>query len=46
MNKICEMNVNDFFKLSSGHIAFVREVIPNRDKFIADSKADLYINVR
>ena len=39
----CEMLVNDFFKLSVGHIAFVGKIVPDMDKFIPTSKADLYI---
>ncbi len=37
------MLVNEFFKLSAGHIAFVGQIEPNLDRFIRASKADLYI---
>mgnify|MGYP003402677608 FL=1 len=39
----CEMFVSEFFKLSVGHIALVGTIIPDVDKFIPNSKADLYI---
>jgi hypothetical protein len=38
-----EMFVSKFFKLYSGHIALVGKIVPDIDKFISDSKADLYI---
>lgn len=38
-----EMLVNEFFKLSAGHIALVGKIVPDLDKFISTSKADLYI---
>jgi hypothetical protein len=43
MNIICEMRVDDFFNLSTGHIALVGKIIPNIEKFITKSKADLYV---
>lgn len=38
----CEMFVSEFFKLSVGHIALVGRIIPDIDKYIPNSKADLY----
>lgn len=43
MMVLCEMFVSEFFKLSVGHIALVGTIIPDIDKFIPNSKADLYI---
>jgi hypothetical protein len=40
---ICEMLVNEFFKLSSRRIALMGKIVPDFDKFIPTSKADLYI---
>ena len=42
MNIICEMFVTDFFKLSSGHIALTGNIIPNIEKFVPKSRADVY----
>jgi hypothetical protein len=39
----CEMFVSEFFKLSVGHIALVGTIIPDIDKFIPNTRADLYI---
>lgn len=44
MNIISEMYVNDFFKLSTGHIVLVGKIVPDIEKFIGESKADLCIN--
>ncbi len=44
MNILCEMEVFEFFKLSSGDIALAGEMKPNSNKFIFESKADLYID--
>jgi hypothetical protein len=37
------MLVKEFFKLSAGHIAFVGKIVPDFDKLISTTKADLYI---
>lgn len=39
----CEMLVSEFFKLSVEHIALVGTIIPDIDKFIPNTRADLYI---
>lgn len=44
MNKICEMIVTDYFKLSSGHIAFIGIFDPDLDFSLNECKAQLYIN--
>ncbi|MBV9576620.1 MAG: hypothetical protein JO149_08350 [Gammaproteobacteria bacterium] len=38
-----EMLVNEFFNLSTGHIVLVGKIMPDLDKFISTTKADLYI---
>ncbi len=40
----CEMIVNNFFQLSSGHIVLTGIIIPDIQTFILKCKADLYIN--
>lgn len=44
MSHICKMQVQEFFKLSTGQIALVGEVTPNIEKFISKCDADLYID--
>ncbi len=44
MKVLCEMFINDFFKLSSGHIAIIGDLTPDVESFIPNnSKADLYV---
>ncbi len=43
MKKSYEMLVNEYFKISSGHIAFVGEITPRFESFIGDCNAHLYI---
>ena len=39
------MLINDLFRLSSGHVAFVGRLEPNIDYFVpSNSKADLYVS--
>lgn len=38
-----EMLVNEYFKLSIGHIAFTGKIVPDIDLFIPKCEADLYI---
>jgi len=43
MNKICEMLVSNYFKLSTGHIALVGTMKPDLDELLSRCKAYLYI---
>lgn len=43
MNILCEMNVSDYFKLSTGHTALVGIVEPDLDEVLGKCKAYLYI---
>ena len=43
MNKICEMLVSDYFKLSIGHTVIVGTIKPDLDNILGKCKADLYI---
>ena len=45
MSVLCEMYIKDFFRLSSGHVAIVGNVVPDIENFIpSNSKADLYVD--
>lgn len=43
MNKICEMLVTNYFKLSTGHIALAGTMNPDLDELLSRCKAYLYI---
>jgi hypothetical protein len=44
MKTTCKMYISDFFKLSTGHVALVGKLVPDIEKFIPKSKADLYVS--
>src|SRR3990167_1796575 len=43
MNVICEMQVTNYFKLSTGQIALVGNINPNVDQLLTECQVHLYI---
>ncbi len=44
MKIVCEMQISEYFKLSSNHIALVGKIAPDGPHDLVNCKADLYVN--